>query len=95
MFHILVDLLMNQRWNVATDSTQPDSEMTRLVNENNFKTKTIVLNAIHNGGKMRFRAAFLNRIVFGYFLWQWYKKGSYKHSTAKNLIFVGMNKVNG
>jgi hypothetical protein len=40
----------------------------------NFNTQTIASHAIHNGGKMRFQAAFLN-IVFGYFWSQWYKKG--------------------
>jgi hypothetical protein len=34
---------------------------------NNFNTQTITLHAIPNGGKMLFRAAFLNRIVYGYF----------------------------
>jgi hypothetical protein len=38
-----------------------------MANENNFNTQTIALHAISNSGKMRFRAAFLNWVVFDYF----------------------------
>jgi hypothetical protein len=42
-----------------------------IPNENNFNTQTIALHAIPNGngGKMRFRPAFLNRIGSNYFTW--------------------------
>ena len=35
----------------------------RIPNENNFNTQTIAFNATPNGGKVRFRATFLNWIV--------------------------------
>jgi endonuclease I len=40
------------------------SDLNLNSNENNFNTQTIASHEIPNGGKMRFRAAFLNRTVF-------------------------------
>jgi hypothetical protein len=63
----------------------------QISNENNFNPKTIALHAIPNGGKRRFRPAFLNRSDCIWLFLIAMIQERY-HLSGKSLILIGKKK---